>query len=231
MDTPLVETQKELTETHWNELFYLSHADKAQAFRQYTEYYLSTSGQIYPSDIHQLSIYLDDYHHELDHRLSTGEQASEIITEIYVPRPDLPSFLAEAREYFRVNGVNMVYGTIRLIQKDTDSFLAWAKKPYACTIFNLNTVHTPAGIEHSANAFRSLIDMAIARGGSYFLTYHKYATKSQVETCYPQFNEFLRLKRLYDPQERFQSNWYRFYREMFSQDETKEYSLKAIINS
>ncbi|CAF1421135.1 unnamed protein product [Adineta steineri] len=229
LDTALPAAQKELSENNWNELFYLAHADKAETFRQYTSYYLSTSGQIYASDIHQMSVYMDDYHHELDHRLDGKEQATEIITEIYVPRPALPDFLAEAREYFRVNKVNMVYGTIRLIQKDDESFLAWAKQSYACIIFNLDTVHTPAGIEHSATAFRSLIDMAIVRGGSYYLTYHIYATRSQVETCYPQFAEFLRLKRLYDPQERFQSNWYRHYREMFGEEKTNEYSLKSMV--
>jgi hypothetical protein len=33
-----------------------------------------------------------------------------------------------------------------------------------------------------------------------------------VKACYPQFPEFLRLKRAYDPKERFQSDWYRHYR-------------------
>lgn len=33
--------------------------------------------------------------------------------------------------------------------------------------------------------------------------------------CYPQFAEFLRLKRVYDPEERFQSDWYRHYRKMY----------------
>ena len=37
----------------------------------------------------------------------------------------------------------------------------------------------------------------------------------QVEICYPQFPEFLRLKTKYDPEERFQSDWYRHYRAMF----------------
>jgi FAD/FMN-containing dehydrogenase len=142
----LQETQKELSEDNWNNLYYLSHANKAEAFRQYTTYYLSTSGQIYASDTHQLSIYLDDYHHELDHRLGTGEQASEIITEIYVVRPALADFLTEVREDFRTNNVNMVYGTIRLIVQDNESFLAWAKQSYVCIIFNINTVHTPEGI-------------------------------------------------------------------------------------
>ena len=53
-------------------------------------------------------------------------------------------------------------------------------------------------------------------GGSYYLTYHRWATRKQVETCYPQFPEFLRLKRRHDPEERFQSDWYRHYKAMFS---------------
>ncbi len=34
--------------------------------------------------------------------------------------------------------------------------------------------------------------------------------------CYPQFVDFLRKKRRYDPAERFQSDWYRFYKTMFA---------------
>jgi len=38
----------------------------------------------------------------------------------------------------------------------------------------------------------------------------------EVETCYPQFQQFLQLKRQYDPAGLFQSNWYRHYQKMFS---------------
>lgn len=33
-------------------------------------------------------------------------------------------------------------GTIRLIERDDETFLAWARQPYACVIFNLHVVHT-----------------------------------------------------------------------------------------
>jgi FAD/FMN-containing dehydrogenase len=83
-------------------------------------------------------------------------------------------------------------------------------------IFNLLTIHTPAGIEASARAFRGLIDLAIARHGSYYLTYHRFATRDQVSACYPRFQDFLQLKKKYDPEERFQSEWYRHYRKLFA---------------
>jgi FAD/FMN-containing dehydrogenase len=216
VEAPIQVDQKELSDGDWLELFYLAHADKSRAFQKYSDYYLETSGQVYWSDTHQLSPYFDDYHHAIDRKLGAAVPATEIITEIYVPRPNLPDFLAEVREDFRRNQVNLIYGTVRLIEPDEESFLAWARQAYACTIFNLHTLHTPEGIAQSAGAFRRLIDLAIKRGGSYFLTYHKYATRQQVESCYPQFSEFLRLKRRYDPEERFQSDWYRHYREMFA---------------
>jgi len=115
-----------------------------------------------------------------------------------------------------VSTTDLIYGTIRLIERDDESFLAWAREPYACIIFNLHTVHSRQGLERSSRAFRRLIDPGIAHGGSYYLTYHRYATRKQVETCYPQFPEFLRLKRKYDPHERFQSDRYRHYQTMFA---------------
>lgn len=208
--------QNELSDEAWLELIYLAHTGKSRAFQIYCAHYLGTSGQIYWSDSHQLSPYFENYHQDLDQRVGAAQPASEIITEVYVPRSRLADFMAEARQDFRRHAVNVIYGTIRLIEPDHESFLAWARQPYACIIFNLHTVHTAAGQEHSAQAFRRLIDMAIQRGGSYFLTYHRYATRRQVEACYPQFAEFLRLKRHYDPEERFQSEWYRHYRAVFS---------------
>ena len=212
---PIPAEQRHFSEENWNQLLYLAHADKGQAFRQYSEFYLATSGQLYWSDTHQLSVYLDGYHPALDQRLQ-AEPATEIISEIYVPRPLLADFMGEAAADFRANNVNVIYGTVRLIEQDDESFLAWAKQPYACVIFNLHTVHTPEGIEHSAGAFRRLIDMAIRRNGSYFLTYHRFARREQVVACYPQFLEFLERKIQYDPDERFQSDWYRHYRQMFA---------------
>jgi hypothetical protein len=57
--------------------------------------------------------------------------------------------------------------------------------------------------------------MAIRRKGTYYLTYHRYARQEQVLACYPNFPEFLHLKKKHDPQEVFQSDWYRYYKTMF----------------
>jgi FAD/FMN-containing dehydrogenase len=213
-DEPVI-AKKQLRDDDWLELLRLAYTDREKAFKRYSDYYLSTNGQTYWSDTNQLSAYLPNYAQKIREQIG-GEESSLIITEIYVPRPDLPDFLQQAADLLRSNHTTVIYGTVRLIEKDDESFLAWAKESYACIIFNLLTFHTPSAIEASARSFRGLIDLAIPRGGSYYLTYHKFAKPEQVMACYPQFKEFLDLKRKYDPAERFQSDWYRHYRKLFA---------------
>jgi FAD/FMN-containing dehydrogenase len=210
-DTPIPADQRALVREDWQLLLWLAHTDKRRAFDDYARHYLATSGQVYWSDLHQLADYVDGYHETLDARAGSPFPATEMISELYVPRERLADFMAAVADDFRRNGVDVIYGTIRLIERDVDTYLAWAREPFACVIFNLHTVHSQEGIAHSAEAFRRLIDLAIDRGGSFFLTYHRWATAEQVEACYPQFGDFLELKRAHDPDGTFQSDWYRHY--------------------
>ena len=213
-DGPLPEGQRALTRDDWRGLLVLAHTDKSRAFELYAEHYLATSGQLYHCDAHQMGDYEDGYHRALDAHLGAPHRATEMISELYVPRDRLADFMADVADDFRRNEVDAIYGTIRLIERDTDSFLPWAREPWACVIFNLHTVHTDAGLEHSAASFRRLIDLAAERGGSYFLTYHRWATRDQVERCYPTFGAFLEAKLRHDPEERFQSDWYRHHKQL-----------------
>src|SRR5881398_3822660 len=137
---PIV-AKRELRDDDWLDLLRLAYTDREKAFKRYSDYYLSTNGQTYWSDTNQLSAYLPNYAQKIRDQLG-GDESSLIITEIYVPRPALPDFLAQAAELLRSHRTIAIYGTVRLIEKDNESFLAWAKEPYACIIFNLLTFHT-----------------------------------------------------------------------------------------
>jgi FAD/FMN-containing dehydrogenase len=212
-ETPIEETPRELTEADWIALVRWTHVDKARAFERYARFYLATSGQIYWSDTHQLSIYLDGYHRALD--AESGRPATEMITELYVPRSQLAAFLAEVAEDARREALDVVYGTVRLVERDSDTFLPWARDRWACVIFNLHVDHAPERLEAAREAFRRLIDRALEKGGSFYLTYHRWARRDQLERAYPELPQLLRKKREADPEELFQSDWYRHYREMF----------------
>jgi len=215
VDRPIPTAQKQISTEQWTELYLLARTDKKKAFEAYSRYYLSTSGQVYWSDSGQLTGRLDYYHDGLK-QLPPEQQGTEMITEVYVRREALVPFLADVRQDFIAHKVDPTYGTIRLIEKDDESFLAWAREPYVCIVCNLHVVHTEAGKKKAVEDFRRIIDQAIRHGGRYFLTYHRWATREQVEACYPQFVEFLRLKKKYDPQERLQSDWYRHYKALFA---------------
>ncbi len=98
-----------------------------------------------------------------------------IITELYVPRPRLADFLKGATKLLRRSETPVIYATIRMIEQDSESFLPWARQAYACVIFNLRAVHSVGGIDQVRRVLRKLIDFALERDGSFYLTYHRFA--------------------------------------------------------
>jgi FAD/FMN-containing dehydrogenase len=216
--TPLTIGKKEMSERDWVDMLYLAHTDKAAAFKRYAAFYESTNGQVYWSDEAQMGIYPDNYHRELDKRYAATTRGSEVITEIYCDREALEPFMADVREYVKRDQVEIIYGTVRLIEQDSESFLPWARKPYACVIFNLHVEHSTRGSIRAGDAFRRMLNIGLKHGGSYYLTYHRHALRQQMDVAYPRFREFLQLKRKYDKDELFQSDWYRHYRRMYFGD-------------
>jgi FAD/FMN-containing dehydrogenase len=146
-DTP-ISVQRQLSSDDWLNLLHLAHTDRAEGFRRYTAHYLASHGQTYWSDTHQLSPYLPDYSQLLrgDRGADANgrsQRSSLVISELYVPRQLLASFLRESAQILRAARVPVIYGTVRLIERDDESALPWAREAYASIIFNLLTPHTP----------------------------------------------------------------------------------------
>lgn len=208
-DTEMAEPTEHLAEDDWKRLIKLAHCDRAKGFAEYSSFYLRTHGGMYWSDTHQLAVYVEDYHRELDRACAAPIPCSEMITELYVRRKHLVHFMRDAAIHLRRSDVPVIYGTVRLIRRDEESFLPWAKEDYACVIFNLHTEHSPEAIAHTAEVFRMLIDLALDCGGSFYLTYHSWARMDQIERAYPDFRRFMEEKKRRDPSVRFQSDWWR----------------------
>ena len=119
----------------------LAHTQKTKAFETFKSFYLQSSGQRYWSDTHQLTIYLDDYHQQLDQKMGCQCKGSEMITELYVPKSKLLDFMDDCKQLLRSLKANVIYGTIRIIKQDDISAMPWAKEDLACIIFNIHTDH------------------------------------------------------------------------------------------
>lgn len=218
-EVPETAEKKRLSKKDWLDLYKIAHTDKSRVYDLYTRYYLSTDGQVYWTDTHQLSIYVPGYDDVIDQLLKARAPGSLMISEYYVARPKLPEFMKRMGAALIDTRANLIYGTVRFIEKDDETFLAWAREPYACVVINIRVTHDAEGIETAKKQFRAVTDVALEMGGSYFLTYHRWATREQVLRAYPQFPEFIRRKLRHDPDERFQSEWYRHYRKMFAEEE------------
>ncbi|MEZ0385982.1 MAG: FAD-binding oxidoreductase [Verrucomicrobium sp.] len=220
VETSLPGNPAALNPAAWRQLLSWAHSDMAKGWAAYKTHYQRTNGQVYWSDRAQMSHYDTNYEELLEAGLPQLEPGSLMISELYVPRERLEDFLTACAADFREHQTRVIYGTVRFIQKDNVSFLAWARQDFACIVFNLRVTHTEAGKEKAQEDFRRLIDRALQRGGSFFLTYHRWASRAQLLKAYPQFPEFLNKKLKYDPEELFQSDWYRHWKGKLKADES-----------
>jgi len=214
-ETPLGKESTDIEPDMFTALLQLAHKDRGAAYRRYAKVELLKDNNVEWSDLHQLTTYPAGYHGEIDKNLGAPVPGADLILEIYVPRPELISFLEESRRVLLASGLPLVYGTIRFIEQDKDSFLAWAKKRYVCVIFTPHTSNEAHALKKTEETCRQLIRAGTKRNGSFYLTYNRFAMREDVLSAYPQFLEFLNLKKKYDPFEQFQSEWYRHYKALY----------------
>ena len=205
-----------LSAEDWKNLYLLAHTNKGKAYTEYLNHYLQTNGQQYWSDEHQFSPYLPDAGDMLNKFLGWNVYKTLMITELYVPKDNFIQFMRSVKKVLSSNGANLIYGTVRLIEKESESFLRWAKKDYVCIIFNLLIEHNKEGLIQAKNHFKVLIDEALSNNGNFYLTYHRWASKEQVENGYPEFEDFLQAKDRWDPENIFTSDWHQHYKKLFS---------------
>ncbi len=197
-------------------LLEIAHRDRGSAYRRYAKLELSKDGNVEWSDLHQLSTYPAGYHQEIEKRLGADFVGADLILEVYVPHAELIPLLEDARRILLASGTPLIYGTVRFIEQDKDSYLAWAKKRYACVIFSPHSSGETQALRKTGEVCRQLIRAANKRGGSFYLTYNRFATRDELASAYPQFQDFLNLKKQYDPRETFQSDWYRHYKGLYA---------------
>ena len=180
--------------------------DKARAFAEYARYYMSTDGQLYWSDTHQLARYRR-VSRELDPELGATVKGSEMISELYVPRADLPEFMAAVRADARRHG-DRTSSTARSGSSSSDDETRARLGARALGVCRVQPARRSHAGGHRQGAARLPPADRPRRelGGSYYLTYHRWATRSQVDG-HPRMREFLAESGV-RPRAVFTSDWY-----------------------
>ncbi len=89
-----------------------------------------------------------------------------MITELAVPRALFEPSLAMLAGELRARRADLIYGMVRLIEREDEAFLSCAREDQACAVLNLHVPHTPNGVADAATTFRGLIDVALRFGGT-----------------------------------------------------------------
>jgi hypothetical protein len=136
--------------------------------------------------------------------------------ELLLPPERVEKFVGDARERCAEWRVPMPGVGLRRTAPEKDSFLRWARRDYSCVTLALGAPAALGVAVRMTQLRRSLIDAAIAHGGSFAVACTPEATRAQTEACYPELKAFLAEKRRLDPAERFTNAWYWHYRSLFA---------------
>ena len=133
---------------------------------------------------------------------------TDILHEYFVPREGLVQFVEELRTIIPRHKQDLLNVTIRSVQTDEDTFLRYADQPLFAFVMLFHQPRTEDGDSQMQAMTVELIDAVLRADGRYYLPYRLHATEKQFHSAYPQAKQFFTLKKSYDPQERFQNQFY-----------------------
>lgn len=135
-----------------------------------------------------------------------------VLQEYFIPVQRFEDFVAKMKSVFEINKVNVINVSIRHAFPDEGSYLAWApEEVFSFVVYYKQRTGEAARIE-VGNWTRQMIDQALSVGGSYYLPYQIHANKDQFKKAYKRSGEFFKIKKKYDPTNRFRNKlWDKYY--------------------
>jgi len=153
------------------------------------------------------AIKMFDYHSPAD---------TDVIQEFFVPVPRFLSFMESARDVLRESQMNLLGLTIRYVRADAESFLSYAPREEAlAAVLYLNEPLTREGWTKSNALTQRLTRLAVQNGGTFYLTYAREVDVEDLRRAYPNIDAFFQQKYRFDPENRFTSRFFEYYKAHF----------------
>ncbi len=132
----------------------------------------------------------------------------DILHEYFVPKSQLYNFILDLNDNVIEYGVNLLNVTIREVRQDNTSFLSYALGDVFGLVCLFSQKQTTEDEQIMEEFTRSTITKALELGGSFYLPYRLHYNKEQLLKAYPMAEKWISLKKKYDPQIIFDSNFF-----------------------
>lgn len=147
----------------------------------------------------------------VEYTQSNMQNQTDILHEYFIPQAQLVSFINQMKTAIKKHTATLLNCSIRLVHQE-HNFLSYARQPLIAIVLYLNQTISEKGNADMADLTRSLIDIALAHNGTFFLPYQLHFTYEQLVRAYPQWPAFIKEKKKYDPTQLFTQRLYEMYK-------------------
>lgn len=127
------------------------------------------------------------------------------LQEYFIPIEHAEKFAKKLVKILKKNWVNVLNVSIRYVPADTTSTMSYAPHNSFAFVLYLNIFNNRWSINRSCRWTEKIIEAALKHNGTYYLPYIMCATKKQFTKAYPQFDDLLKTKKTYDPDNKFRN--------------------------
>ncbi len=166
-------------------------SDRAKRFRWWTE---SSLGPRIAGDATRNSL-MNEPVITLDDR---DAARTDILHEYFVPPARFGDFVTACRQVIPASFQQLLNITLRFVDTDADSVLAYAPQPRIAAVLLFSQEKTVRGEADMARMTHALIERVLDLGGTYYLPYRPHASLDQLTRAYPRAAEFAARKRAID---------------------------------
>ena len=167
-------------------------SDRAKRFRWWTEAEL---GPMFADEATRNSL-MNEPVVTLDDR---DPFRTDILHEYFVPPARFGAFVAACRDVIPASFQQLLNLTLRYVDADRDSVLAYAPEPRIAAVMLFSQEKTVRGEADMARMTHALIERVLDLGGTYYLPYRPHASLDQLTRAYPRATAFVAKKRVVDP--------------------------------
>ena len=130
--------------------------------------------------------------------------------EYFIPKKHVSQFIQKLKTHIIAHNIKILNVTIREVKKDATSFLTYAKQDVYGVVCLFSQGRTPEEEKKMKKFTQAVIDDALAVSGTFYLPYRLHYTSKQLLSAYPEIKSWIKLKKKYDPNSIFQSQFFSY---------------------